>query len=299
MPRRALLAFLATSVLSGSAFLLIKVAVEELAPVVVVWARAALGALVLLPLAARTGALRGLRARLGPLIVVAALEFAGPFWLVATGTQRIASSLTGILLAAGPLWVAALALGLDPRERVAGRRLVGLGVGLAGVALLLGVDVGSAGASALGALLVLGASASFAAGALVLGRHLAGAPPLGVVAVALALSALALTPAAALSLPARAPSAQALGAVAVLGIAITAVNFWLFFALVAQVGAARASVTTYVAPGVAVLLGVAVLGERVTSATLGGLAVIVAGSWLAAGSGTLTTRRRPAQPARA
>jgi drug/metabolite transporter (DMT)-like permease len=89
-----------------------------------------------------------------------------------------------------------------------------------------------------------------------------------------------------LSAPAGPPSPSAIGAVLVLGVVCSAVAFLLFFALSAEVGPARASVITYVHPAVAVLLGVRLLGERVAPATLSGLLLILAGSWL-------STRARP------
>src|SRR5919197_6024809 len=142
MTRRAWLLFTSVSLLWGVPYLFIKVAVAELPPVTVVFVRVALAAVLLWPVAARRGALRGLRRRLPQLALLSLTEITVPFLLISMGEQRIASSLTGLLIAALPLFVALLALRFDPAERVAGLRLLGLLLGIGGVAALLGIDVG-------------------------------------------------------------------------------------------------------------------------------------------------------------
>src|SRR6266511_3911862 len=143
MTRRAWLLFAAVSLLWGVPYLFIKVAVAEVPPVTVVFARVALAALLLGPVAARRGALRGLRGRLPQLAALALLEITIPFLLISMGEQRITSSLAGLLIAAMPLFVALLALRFDAAERVGGLRLLGLLLGIGGVAVLLGIDVGA------------------------------------------------------------------------------------------------------------------------------------------------------------
>jgi drug/metabolite transporter (DMT)-like permease len=70
--------------------------------------------------------------------------------------------------------------------------------------------------------------------------------------------------------------------VLVLATVCTALAFILFFALIAGIGPARATVITYVNPAVAVLLGVMVLGESVTLGMIVGFPLILVGSILAA-----------------
>src|SRR6266542_4195764 len=117
MTRRAWLLFAAVSLLWGVPYLFIKIAVAELPPVTVVFSRVAMATLVLWPVAARRGTLRG---RLPQLVVVALLEITVPFLLISIGEQHIASSLTGLLIASLPLFVALLALRFDAAERVSG-----------------------------------------------------------------------------------------------------------------------------------------------------------------------------------
>lgn len=282
------------SVIWGIPYLFIKIAVAEMSPVAVAFTRIAVASLVLLPVALSRGSLGGLRQKLGWLVALAFLEVVVPFPLIAAGEQRIASSLTGLLISSEPLVVALLAIRFDRSERVGGTRLAGLVIGLVGVVTLLGVDVGAAQSELLGAGMVLAATVSYAGGAMLVKRKLAGVNSLGVSTVAVALSAALLAPAAWPTLPHELPSAGVLASLLILGVICTAAGFILFFSLVAAAGPSRATVITYVNPAVAVALGVAVLGEPVTGATVAGFLLIIAGCWLSTG-GTPPSRRRGAQ----
>jgi drug/metabolite transporter (DMT)-like permease len=305
MTPRAWALFVAMSLLWGIPYFFIKVAVEDLHPFVVVFSRTALGAAVLLPFAARTGALRALRGRWRAVALLTALEVTIPFLLITYGELRISSSLTGLLIASLPLLVALLALWVDHTERVSGGRLVGLLIGFAGVALLLGLDIGTS-TQLLGAAAVMLATLSYAGGVLTVKRAFSQTPPLGVAVATLGLSSLVLAPLAALHLPAQPPRAAAVGSIVGLGVLCSAAAFVAYFALVGEAGASRASVITYVNPAVAVALGVILLGESITAVTVAGFLLIIAGSWLSTG-GTpppglvrlrpgRTPRLRPAPP---
>ncbi|MQA83260.1 MAG: EamA family transporter [Streptosporangiales bacterium] len=283
MSRRAWFLFAVMSLLWGLPYLFIKIAVAELSPVVIVWSRCAIAAVVLLPLAVGWGALGELRGRWVVVLAVAGVEAAAPFLLITTGEVFITSSLAGLLIAAEPLFVALLALWVDPSERVDRVRLFGLLRGLGGVAVLLGFDVGGESWELLGAGLLLLAAFSYAGGALMVKRYFAAVSPLGPSTAAVVISAVALTPFAALSLPARPPSAATMASIAALGLLCTALAFIAFFALIATAGASRAVVIAYVNPAVAVALGVAILDEPLTAATVAGFLLIIAGSWLSTG----------------
>lgn len=185
MTRRGWLPLATMSLLWGVPYLLIRITVAELSPFVVVAVRAGLAALVLLPLAWRSSALRALRNRWHLVVAFALVEITAPFVLIAYGEQHVTSSLAGLLVAAVPLFVALLALRLDPTERVTGSRLVGLAVGLSGVLVLLGFDVGAEPAQLLGALAILGATVCYAGGALLIKRSLADVPPLAMISAGL------------------------------------------------------------------------------------------------------------------
>ncbi|HEY8581969.1 MAG TPA: DMT family transporter [Capillimicrobium sp.] len=282
MSVRAWSCFAAVSVLWGMPYLFTKIAVDEGVPALFLgWSRIAVGALVLLPLAWRGGMLRGLRGRWRWVAVWGLCEAAAPFPLVAFGQHEVSSSLTAILVASAPLMVALLALRLDRAERAGATRLAGLLLGLAGVVLLVGVDVAGDPAELLGAGAILLATLGYALAPFVLRSRLEGVDTIGIVAAALALSTLALAPLAALDAPAAMPSATAVGSIVVLGALCSAAALVLFATLVREVGAGRAIVITYVAPTVAVALGVTVLGEGLGVGAVAGMLLILAGSWLA------------------
>src|SRR5918992_48608 len=147
--------FAAVSVIWGMPYLFIKIAVDELSPSVVAWSRLALAAAVLLPIAWKLGALRGLGARWRTLTAFAAVEMAVPWPLLGFGEIHISSSLAAILVATVPLFVALIAMRFDHSERPTVTRLVGMLIGLAGVVALVGIDVGSQRDELLGALAIL------------------------------------------------------------------------------------------------------------------------------------------------
>lgn len=268
------------SALWGAPYLLIAVAVEEVAPVLVVAGRCAIAAATMLAIAG-PDRLRSLRARHLPWIgVLAVLQYAVPFTLISIGEQSVPSSLTGILIAATPLFVAALAPLVDRSETPVGGQALGLAVGFGGVVLLLGVDV--ADASLAGGALIMLAALSYGSNAFVLKLRLADAHPIAIVGTACAGAAVLTAIPGAFLLPVRPPSAAALTAIVVLGLGCTGVAFTLFGILNARVGPSRSSVVVYLAPGVAMLLGVLLLGEPFGVSTGFGLGLILAGSWLVA-----------------
>jgi drug/metabolite transporter (DMT)-like permease len=284
MSPRAWIAFAAVSTLWGIPYLFIKVAVDDgVPPAFLAWVRVVLGAAVLLGLARAAGVLGPLRGRWRWLTVFAVVEVVFPFPLIAAGEQHVSSSLAAIIVAAAPLFVALLALRFDASERVSGSRLGGLLLGLAGVAALVGIDATGSREELLGAGAVLFSALCYAVGPMVLKRHLADLDPRASMGAALAIAALVLTPAALLAPPAAMPSGEALASLVVLGVFCTAAAFAFYGALVAEAGAGRALVITYIAPVVAVALGVAVLGERPGAGAAAGLLLILAGSWLATG----------------
>jgi drug/metabolite transporter (DMT)-like permease len=281
--RRAWIAFATCSVLWGIPYFFIKVAVDDLPAVFVAWARIALAAVILLPLAWHQGALRGVWERRWFIAAFGLVEIAGPFTLIPLGERHLSSSLAAILIAAVPLTVAILAVRFVPSERVHGMRLVGLFVGLAGVVLLVGVDVAGRSEELLGALCILGATVGYAAGPMIASQTLADLPPIAPVACALTFSAAVLAPLAALSPPSGDAPFKAWGSVVVLGIACTAIALVVFFVLLTEAGPSRASIITYINPAVAVALGVAFLDESLGSASVAGLVLILAGSYVSTG----------------
>ena len=279
MTPRGWILFAAISGVWGVPYLFIKLAVDDgLSPGFVAWSRVALAALILLPIAVRNGALRGLPLRW--LAAFALFEITIPFPLIAFGEQRVSSSLAAILIATVPLVIAFLALRFDRGEQPTRTRFLGMLVGLGGVVALVGIDIGGRGSELLGAAAVLGAAFGYACGPLIAKRHLTAVDPLGPVAGALGIASILLLPFALLGAPTETPTDQAIVSVVVLGLVCTALAFLIFFRLIAEVGPSRASIITYVNPVVALALGVAILDEHLTTGAVAGLLLILAGSWL-------------------
>jgi drug/metabolite transporter (DMT)-like permease len=273
----------------GASYLFIKIGLRELSPAMIVFARTALAAVVLVAIAARLGALRGVRARMGSVAVLALVQVAGPFLLITAGERHISSSLTGILVASAPIFTALLAIWVDQQERSHGLSLVGVVAGMVGVVVLLGVDAGGGTAALVGGLMVVLAGFGYAVGGFYLKRRLAGLAPAGVGAATMAVSALVTLPFGLASAPDSLHAGPA-AAVTALGVVGTGIAFWIFYTLISTVGPAKASIVAYIAPGFAVVYGVTLLDEKFSLGTAAGLALIVGGSWLAA-EGRLPRRR--------
>jgi drug/metabolite transporter (DMT)-like permease len=287
MTRRGWTLFAAMCVIWGIPYLLIKVAVADVTPPTLVFLRTVTGAAMLVPIAVARGQLAPLLPRWRALLLYTVIEIAVPWLLLSDAERRLTSSLAGLLVAAVPLIGAVLVASVG-QERLDARRLVGLLVGLGGVAVLLGFDVSGGDLRAVGEMGVV--TVCYAVGPLIISRQLAGLPSMGVVATSLALAAIAYAPIGLTHLPHAMPGANVLASIAILGVVCTAVAFLVFFALIAEAGPVRATVITYVNPAVAVSLGVILLGEPFTASTAAGFVLILLGCALA-------TRRAAPAPA--
>ena len=281
MNRRGALLFAAMCVIWGIPYLMIRVAVRELAPVTLVFFRTAIGALLLTPVAAYRGELRPLLASWKPLLAYTAVEVAIPWVLLARAETKLTSSLTGLLIAAVPLVGALTVTVIGDSERLGARRWFGLLVGIVGVAAIVGLDVGELDVIAL---VEIGLVAiGYAVGPIILSRSMSELPPYGVVASSLLLTALAYLPFAILRWPSSMPSKHVVESVLGLAVVCTALAFLIFFALIAEVGPLRATVITYVNPAIAAILGVTLLSEHVTAGMLAGFVLVLIGCFLATG----------------
>lgn len=286
MSARGLALFALLSVLWGVPYLLIKLAVTEVSVPFLVFARSALGALVLLPVAMRQQGFAAVTRHWCAVLAFAIVEMIVPWGLIVHGELRLNSSTAGLLVAATPIIAVFLGrFGRDP-ERVGAGRLAGLLLGLLGVATLAAPHLGG---DLISVIEVLLAAACYAAGSMIAARWLGDVPAVPMTAICLAVASLAYAVPAFAAWPTAWPSAYASAAIAALGVACTAVAFASFFLLIREVGSERAVVITYVAPAVAVASGVALLGEPLDGRLLVAFALILGGSWLA-------TFRSPRQP---
>ena len=273
--RRGWVLFAAMCLLWGIPYLLIRVAVRQFAPAELVFLRTGLGALLLLPYAIARRELGLVLRRWRPLLVYVAVEIAAPWLLLSDAERRLPSSLSGLLIATVPLIGVVVVRVSGRREPVDRRRVAGLSVGLAGVAVLLGFQVTGGNAGSI--LEVILVAVGYAIGPVVLARGLADLPAVAVMGTSLGVAALGYTPVGLLQLPTHWPSAEAIASVCGLGVLCTAAAFVLFFHLVREVGPVRATVVTYINPVVAVALGVGLLGEPLTAGMGIGLVLIIVG----------------------
>ena len=278
MSRRALALFILLSVLWGVPYLLIKVAVAEVSVPFVVFARSALGVLVLAPFAVMQNEFAKVIQRWRPVVAFAVVEMVVPWGLIVHGEVRLNSSTTGLLVAATPMIAVLIGRWGPSPERMSVGRFTGLLLGLAGVATLAGPHFSG---DAFPVTEILLAAVCYAAGSAIAARWLGDVPTVPMTAACLAVACVAYAIPAALARPEMWPSIQASTAIVALGVACTAVAFASFFLLVREVGSERAVVITYLAPAVSVASGAAFLGEPISSRLLVAFALILGGSWLA------------------
>jgi drug/metabolite transporter (DMT)-like permease len=289
--RRGWVLFVAMSVIWGIPYLLIKVAVEDFSPVVVVFLRCAVGAVLLVPWTLARGHLgNALRHHWRALLLFTVLEMTGPWLLLPWAEQSLSSSLTGLLVAGVPFVAAVAALLAGDDDRLSAVRVAGMVLGVVGIAALLGLDVGGAQLSAIGAvaLVVVG----YAVAPIVISHRLPDVPGVTAASFALLVTAVVYAPFAVPQLgDAVDAPAPAWLAVIALGTVCTALALALFFSLIREAGPQRALIITFVNPAVAVLLGVLLLDEPFTLGLALGLPLVLVGCVLA-------TRRSPARARR-
>ncbi len=277
MSRKGWTLFIALCVIWGIPYLLIRVAVEELSAPALVFFRTAPAALVMAPFAFRRGAPGVILQHWRWVVAYTFAEITIPWLLLFHAEERISSSLAGLLVAAVPLIAAVGYRFVGHAERLDGRRRAGLVAGFAGVAALVGIDVG--GGDPLAMVEMFGVAVCYATGPLIISRRLQRLPSLAVIAASMVVTAAIYAGPALLDLPATV-SADTVAAVATLTLVCTVLAFILFFDLIREVGPARSTVVMYINPLVAVLLGVALMGEPFTLGIAVGLPLIIVGSVL-------------------
>jgi drug/metabolite transporter (DMT)-like permease len=268
----------------GGSYLLIKYALEDLSAPMIVWARVAVAAVVLLVLIRATmgaGAVRTvgheLRDRPRSGLLLGTLAVALPFMLITLGELEVPSGLTAVLISPASLFVALFAPWIDPSERIDRRQALGMIMGLGGVALVVGVESVQTVGQLLGALAMLGAAALYALSSFVVKRRYGHLAAMQTSLASITVAAVLTLPVAVATLPSSMPGARALLAVLVLGAVGTALAFVIFYKLINEVGAGRASLVSYLAPGVALFYGALLLDEAITVAAIAGLVLILAG----------------------
>jgi drug/metabolite transporter (DMT)-like permease len=299
--RRPAVLLVVLALIWGASFMLIKIADRQLAPATLILGRLGSATLLLAAVAPlRLGIERTLaevRDAWRWLVVVGLVNTAVPFWLLSWSETRIDSGLASILQAGVPMFSALLAFGFFREARVTGARLLGLGVGFVGVALLVGAQPQG---KLLAAFAVVGVAFCYASGQLLAGRHLRGTPPLVVALASTAVSTAAALPAGVVQAPSGTWHGETIAAILVLGLVGTAVAYLLFFALIQKAGPVYAGLVTYLVPPIALAYGALFLGERFGAYAFVGLVLILGGVATATGSvrlASLRSRRAEAREA--
>jgi drug/metabolite transporter (DMT)-like permease len=240
-------------------------------------------------LAAGRGEIRAVLAKWRPLLVYTVIEIVLPWFFLTTAEKRLPSSTAGLLLAAVPLVSVGASFLLRRSERFTVVNWIGILVGMLGVAALVGFDV--AGSDLIAVAQIAVTVCGYATAPIVVAKWLGDVPGIGLAGLSLGITAVIYTPAVLLThtWPTRVPSGPVVASIAILAVVCSAGAFVILFALIAAIGPVRATAITYVNPAVAIIVGVILLGEKVTVWTIVGFVLVIAGSWL-------VTRRGPGRP---
>ena len=238
MSRRGWALFTALSVIWGVNYLFIRVAVRDFTPASIVFFRAAPVALMLAPMPAVRRHLAELLRRWQSLLAFTVTEYALPWFLTSKAEEQLSSSLTGLLFATVPLVSVLLARLNGDEERFGRRQLIGLFIGIVGVALLVGIDVHGAAAWPIAEVFV--AAIGYAVAPRIFYRYLSDLTSLSVLATSLATIAIVCAPLVLTTLP-RHLSVEPLTAMIALTLIPTLLGFLCLFALIREVGPVRAN----------------------------------------------------------
>jgi drug/metabolite transporter (DMT)-like permease len=282
MTRRGYGLFLSLAVVWGIPYYFIKIIVAEVSPAQLVFLRCGIASLIMLPLAWRDGSLMPAIRAWRWVLAFAAFEFIGPWYLLAAAEQRISSSLTGLLLATIPLFSTPIGRLLGDRSATEWKRLVGLAVGFAGVGLLVGIDWVHGSIDVAAVIMMLLVSLGYAIAPQISSRKMPQISTMGVVGLSMPIVTAFYALPALLSWPTNGISNKAWGSLLLLVVVCTVIAFELFFRMINAIGPVRASLVSYLIPIVALTLGVAAAGDKVTWGMLLGFPLVLLGSYFAA-----------------
>lgn len=281
MTRKSWIQFAFVGLLWGIPYLLMKVAVDDIPPPLIVAGRTFIGAMILIPISVRQGsfmdAVRGIKY----VLPYAFLEMVGPWILITNAEKEISSGLAGLLIATVPIFATIFTSLRGDHTVWQPKRIFGLVVGFIGIVALVGIEsiTGSSNPKAI-AMCIL-AALMYAYAVLMVTSNLPDVEGVAINGLAMAITSVFYMPIAIAMWPSNAVSVNAVTALVALGVFSTAIAFMLFFTVIKEIGAARGSLTTYVNTAVAVVLGIFVLGEPITLGIIVGLPLVLLGSYLA------------------
>lgn len=285
MSRRALLLFLIAGTAWGLPYLFIRVAVEDFSTPTIIFSRVLIGALVLIPLAMYRKVLTPALKAWPWVLVYAALEMIGPWYLITEAERTINSGLAGLLVATVPFF--GLLIGyfyLGDKSLGHPKTLMGLIIGFAGLILLIGIDAFSGDISLPHVGMIVLAAIGYSIAPVVANVKMPNVSGIAINGLAMVFVTIFYGLPALIELPkeiAATPGFNAWGSLVGLGVVCSAVAFVAFFSLVREIGVARASLVTYMNMAVAVVLGIILLQEPITTGILIGFPLVIVGSYYA------------------
>ena len=282
MSRRALFHFSVSGLFWGIPYLLMKVAVRDFPPAVIVCGRVTIGALILIPIAIHKKVLKDAIRGWKYVLPYALFEMMIPWILITNAEKKISSGLAGLLIATVPIWSTIFASITGDKTVWHSKRLIGMLVGFVGLIGLVGYEsiFGHSDPLSIGMMLITAISYSFAVN--MISIKLPDVSGIAINGLAMVFTAIAYAPLMIIQFPAtRAISNESAISLLTLGIFSTALSFISFFIVLKEIGPARASIGTYVNTAVAVVLGVLILSEPLTLGIIIGLPLVMIGSFLA------------------
>ena len=281
MSKRGWILFALIGILWGVPYLFMKVAVEELSIAVIVFARLAIGATLLMVIALRQRALVKLRPYIKYILFYAVLEMVIPWTLITNAQRELSSGVVALLVATVPIWATLFAHHTGDSTAAHRTRIAGITIGLLGIVLIVGIESLSDFGNAFSLIQVLIASASYAWAVNMVTRKVQGVSGVAINGIAMLAAAILFAPFALINVPETNPSLSVILATIGLGVLCSGIAFWVFFIVLEEIGPARASLVVYPNTAVAVLLGIALLGEPITLAIMIGLPLVLIGSYFA------------------
>lgn len=270
----------------GAAFMLIKIALDDITPFTLVAVRIAFTAIILWATLRISGLnLPRDRQQWLNFASVGVFGLVVPFLLISWGQRLIPSSTTAILGATTPLFTALINIVTRAEEKINAERIIGLGIGFMGVMIAIGI-AGATEGNIIGELCVLGAAVCYAISALYSRRVFSGMPPLIPSTGQMITSTAMLIPIALVweGIPTAAPSMRSIIAMVILTVFCTAIAYILYYRLIDTIGATKVSMVSYLVAPFGVIYGFVFLQEPISRNSIIGLVVIIVGILIAGGT---------------
>jgi len=281
MTRKSWIQFGIVGFLWGIPYLLMKVAVADIPPPLIVAGRTLIGAAILIPIAIKKNTFKDAIKGIKYVIPYAVLEMVGPWILITSAEKEISSGLAGLLVATVPFFASIFSSLRGDHSVWQPKRIFGLVVGFVGIVALVGIESITGTSNPKAIAMVILAAIMYAYAVLMVTTNLPGVDGIAINGVAMGLTCLFYTPIAIATWPSNPVSTEAITALVALGVLSTAIAFMLFFIVIVEIGVARGSLTTYVNTAVAVVLGIIILNEPITLGIIVGLPMVLLGSYLA------------------